>query len=64
MSVDYLRISVTDRFNLRCVYCNPLGDSGFITSKEILRHGEIYWLVRLFADRGIRKIRLTGGKWL
>ncbi len=62
MSVDYLRISVTDRCNLRCVYCNPLGDSGFIAPKEILRYEEIYRLVRLFADRGIRKVRLTGGE--
>ncbi len=62
MSVDYLRISVTDRCNLRCVYCNPLGDSGFIAPKEILSYEEIYRLVRLFADRGIRKVRLTGGE--
>ena len=62
MPVDYLRISVTDRCNLRCVYCNPLGDSGFIAPKEILSYEEIYRLVRLFADRGIRKVRLTGGE--
>ncbi len=62
MTVDYLRISVTDRCNLRCVYCNPLGDCGFIAPNEILRYEEIYRLVRLFADRGIRKVRLTGGE--
>jgi len=62
VTVDYLRISVTDRCNLRCVYCNPLGDCGFIAPKEILRYEEIYRLVGLFADRGIRKVRLTGGE--
>lgn len=62
MTVDYLRISVTDRCNLRCIYCNPLGDTGFIEPAEILRYEEIHRLARLFANRGIRKIRLTGGE--
>ena len=62
MSVDYLRISVTDRCNLRCIYCNPLDDCDFIEHKEILTFEEIRRIVRLFADCGIRKIRLTGGE--
>jgi len=62
MSVDYLRISVTDRCNLRCVYCNPLGDGGFVAPEEILSYEEIRRLVRLFVERGIRKVRLTGGE--
>ncbi len=62
MTVDYLRVSVTDRCNLRCVYCNPLGDCGFIERDEILRFEEIERIARLFADCGIKKIRLTGGE--
>lgn len=62
MSVDYLRISVTDRCNLRCIYCNPLGDTGFIEPAEILSYEEIHRLAALFANHGIRKIRLTGGE--
>jgi cyclic pyranopterin phosphate synthase len=62
MSVDYLRVSVTDRCNLRCVYCNPLGDCDFTERKEILRFEEIHRIVRLFVRCGIRKVRLTGGE--
>ena len=62
MSVDYLRISVTDRCNLRCIYCNPLGDCGCIEPGEILRFGEIERIARLFAECGINKFRLTGGE--
>ncbi len=62
MSVNYLRISVTDRCNLKCVYCNPLGDCDFIEHKEILTFEEIHRLVGLFVDCGIRKVRLTGGE--
>ncbi len=62
MSVDYLRISVSDRCNLRCIYCNPLGDCGFFERKEILRFEEIERIAGLFSECGIRKIRLTGGE--
>ena len=60
----YLRISITDRCNLRCVYCLPQdGDSdrGF-NGRGILSYDEILHLVRLFARMGVRKIRLTGGE--
>ncbi len=62
MNVDYLRISVTDRCNLRCVYCNPLGDHGPKDNREILTAEEIQRVVRLGAMCGIRKVRLTGGE--
>jgi len=62
MRIDYLRISVTDRCNLRCIYCNPLGDFDFIEHKEILRFEEIHRIVRLFVECGIKKVRLTGGE--
>jgi cyclic pyranopterin phosphate synthase len=59
---DYLRVSVTDRCNLRCVYCYPSGGCDLIERKEILRFEEICHIVRLFATCGIRKVRLTGGE--
>ncbi|MHC4160025.1 MAG: GTP 3',8-cyclase MoaA [Planctomycetota bacterium] len=62
MIANYLRISVTDRCNLRCVYCNPLGDCGLIDHREILRFEEIERITRLFAECGISKVRLTGGE--
>jgi len=62
MSVNYLRISVTDRCNLRCTYCNPLGACDFIAHQEILTFEEIQRLVGLLAECGIRKVRLTGGE--
>lgn len=62
MKTDYLRVSVTDRCNLRCIYCNPLGSCDFVEHKEILRLEEIYRIVKLFAGIGIRKVRLTGGE--
>jgi len=62
MSVDYLRVSVTDRCNLRCVYCNPRGDHGLRDRAGILDFDEIHRVVRLCAECGIRKVRLTGGE--
>ncbi|RKY11390.1 MAG: GTP 3',8-cyclase MoaA [Planctomycetota bacterium] len=61
-SIDYLRISVTDRCNLRCIYCDPLQDCEFMPRKEILTFEEIHRIVELFAQCGITKIRLTGGE--
>lgn len=62
VNVDYLRISVTNRCNLRCIYCHPLGGRDFIEHKEILRFEEIHRIVRLFVECGIKKVRLTGGE--
>ena len=62
MNVDYLRVSVTDRCNLRCIYCNPLGDHGLREREGILDFDEIHRVVRLCAECGIRKVRLTGGE--
>jgi len=62
MSIDYLRVSVTDRCNLRCIYCNPLGDYGLMQRDEILTFEEIHRIVRLFVECGISKVRLTGGE--
>lgn len=62
MNIDCLRLSVTDKCNLRCVYCHPLPDCGFIEDEEILGFEEILRTVRLFAECGIKKLRLTGGE--
>jgi GTP 3',8-cyclase len=60
--IDYLRISVTDRCNLRCVYCMPVQGIVWRPHSEILSHEEILRIVEAAAALGIRKIRLTGGE--
>jgi len=60
--INYLRISVTDRCNLRCVYCMPAGGVSLIPRDDILRYEEIHTVVRAAAELGIDKIRLTGGE--
>ena len=62
MSIDCLRLSVTDRCNLRCVYCHPLPDRGLTKHEDFLGFEEILRIVRLFAECGITKLRLTGGE--
>ncbi|HET7004781.1 MAG TPA: GTP 3',8-cyclase MoaA, partial [Candidatus Binatia bacterium] len=57
-----LRISVTDRCNFRCTYCMPLDEYEWINKKEILSFEEITRIARLFIERGVDKIRLTGGE--
>jgi cyclic pyranopterin phosphate synthase len=59
--VHYLRISLTDHCNLRCVYCMP-EDMTFRPNAEMMQDDEVLLLTRLFADLGFDKIRLTGGE--
>lgn len=61
-TIDYLRISVTDRCNFRCVYCMP--EMGFPVAPKahLLQYEEIERLVGIFAKLGTRKVRLTGGE--
>ena len=61
-NVNYLRVSVTDRCNLRCVYCNPLDNGRFVADREMLSFHEIARVVRLGAQCGITRVRLTGGE--
>lgn len=61
-SIDYVRISVTDRCNLRCVYCMPESGVKPVTHGELLRYEEIVRLTRLLAQLGVRKVRITGGE--
>src|SRR5579863_6835923 len=60
--ITYLRISVTDRCNLRCVYCMPEAGLPWIPKKEILSFEEIGEIVSAAASIGVRSIRLTGGE--
>lgn len=60
--VDYLRIAVTDRCNLRCFYCMPAEGIDYLPKKELLSYEEIIRLATVFASLGIKKIRLTGGE--
>ena len=60
-SIHYLRISLTDHCNLRCIYCMP-EDQTFRPNPELMQDDEIALLTRLFASLGFDKIRLTGGE--
>ncbi|MFH0846675.1 MAG: GTP 3',8-cyclase MoaA [Chloroflexota bacterium] len=60
--INYLRISVTDRCNLRCVYCMPPEGIPLIAHQDILTYEEIGTIVRAAAELGITKVRLTGGE--
>ena len=60
--IDYLRISVIDRCNLRCVYCMPEEGIESITHDEILTYDEILRICEIVSELGIRKIKITGGE--
>ncbi len=61
-SISYLRISLTDHCNLRCLYCTPQEGRIKLASEELLRYEEILRVVRLAVSLGIEKVRLTGGE--
>ena len=61
-SIEYLRISVTDRCNFRCTYCMPLDGLPWLPKADILSYEEITAVVRQLAPLGLRRIRLTGGE--
>lgn len=60
--IDYLRISVTDRCNLRCRYCMPEEGVPSLAHQDILSYEELLRVARIAVDLGVRKIRLTGGE--
>ncbi len=60
--INYLRISLTDRCNLRCVYCMPTEGLEFFPDEALLSAEEIERVVRVAAELGFRKVRLTGGE--
>ena len=60
--IDYIRISITDRCNLRCVYCMPEQGIQLVEHDDILSYEEIVRLCKLFAKIGISKVKITGGE--
>lgn len=60
--IDYVRLSVTDRCDLRCVYCLPKGFRNFDAPLNWLTFDEIERVIRAFADLGVRRVRITGGE--
>ncbi len=61
-TIEYLRLSVTDRCDLRCVYCLPKDHKEFQEPDHWLTFDEIQRLIRLFSELGVSKIRITGGE--
>ncbi len=60
--INYLRISLTDRCNLRCVYCMPMHGLTFVPNEELLTADELERVVRAAVEVGFYKVRLTGGE--
>ena len=61
-TVEYLRVSVTDKCNLRCVYCMPLEGLEWLKRQDLLTYEEIVQIVRAMAGMGLRRVRITGGE--
>ena len=61
-SIEYLRISVTDRCNFRCLYCMPLAGLEWLPKADILSYEEIARIVGELAPLGLRRLRITGGE--
>lgn len=59
---NYLRISLTERCNLRCSYCMPLEGVQLSPAKHLMNSNEIYSIAKVFVNLGVNKIRLTGGE--
>uniref|UniRef100_A0A7C4MM00 GTP 3',8-cyclase n=1 Tax=Desulfatirhabdium butyrativorans TaxID=340467 RepID=A0A7C4MM00_9BACT len=60
--LNYLRVSITDRCNLRCVYCTPQFETIKLDHEQILSYEEILRVVRIAASLGVEKVRITGGE--
>ena len=60
--VEYLRVSVTDKCNLRCVYCMPMEGLPWMRRDELLSYEEIASVVRTMAGMGLKRVRITGGE--
>ena len=61
-TVTYMRVSITDRCNLRCVYCMPEEGLEWTPTEEILTYDELTRIITVAARRGLRKVRITGGE--
>ena len=60
--IDYLRISITDKCNLKCVYCRPQKDIKYFDRSEVMTFEEIVRFVNIVKKNGLRKVRITGGE--
>ena len=60
--INYVRLAVTDRCNLRCFYCMPEEGIKYVARQELLSYEEMYRLIQLLVGMGIEKLRLTGGE--
>ncbi len=60
--INYLRLAITDRCNLRCIYCMPEEGMPLISHREILTYEEYLRLINIFLNLGINKLRITGGE--
>lgn len=61
-NIDYIRISITDRCNLRCVYCMPEEGVESVSHNSILKFDEILRICRVLAKNGLKKVKITGGE--
>ncbi|MDO6743364.1 GTP 3',8-cyclase MoaA [Tenacibaculum soleae] len=60
--INYVRLAVTDRCNLRCQYCMPANGIDIVPRKELLTYKEMYRVIRVLTELGVNKVRLTGGE--
>nr|WP_299032660.1 GTP 3',8-cyclase MoaA [uncultured Tenacibaculum sp.] len=60
--INYVRLAVTDRCNLRCQYCMPAQGINIVPRKELLTYKEMYRIIRVLTELGVNKVRLTGGE--
>ena len=60
--INYVRLAVTDRCNLRCQYCMPANGIDIVPRKELLTYKEMYRVIRVLTELGVDKVRLTGGE--
>jgi cyclic pyranopterin phosphate synthase len=60
--MNYLRVSITDRCNLNCIYCRPAGTFSLLAHEDILTYEETLRIIRTAVDLGITKVRITGGE--
>src|SRR5437868_3834432 len=61
-AITYLRLSVTDRCNLKCVYCTPVSSGVFLPRDDLLSDDEIVEILQTMARGGLEKVRFTGGE--
>ncbi|MBD3794032.1 MAG: GTP 3',8-cyclase MoaA [Campylobacterales bacterium] len=61
-TVNYLRVSVTERCNFRCQYCMPEKPFSWVPKENLLSFEELFWFIKVAIDEGVNKIRITGGE--